>query len=80
MTQRQESSNFNPVVIDATTKEPVEKECLLEILKAHNIDTTPVDSPQIHMEDVLPTLRKAKVMLPQVFYKDLAERLGIPFH
>ncbi|MCL5876444.1 MAG: glycosyltransferase [Candidatus Bathyarchaeota archaeon] len=79
MTQRQESSTFNPVVIDATTKEPVDKESLLAILKAHDIDTTSVESTQIRLEDVLPTLRKAKVILPGTFYKDVAKRLGIPF-
>ena len=79
MTQKQQSSNYIPVIIDATTKEPVDKECLIEILKAHNIDTAPIESPQIHLEDILPTLRKAKVILPENFYKDVAQRLGIPF-
>jgi cellulose synthase/poly-beta-1,6-N-acetylglucosamine synthase-like glycosyltransferase len=67
------------VVIDSTPKKTFDKPHLLKLLKAHHIDTTTVENPQTHLEDIIPSLRKAKIDLPEAFYKDLANKISMPF-
>ncbi len=66
-------------IIDASAKEPIDKNGLLELLRAYKVNTSAVESSQISMDDVIPFLQKAKVSLPEDFYKNLASRLGMPF-
>lgn len=66
-------------VIDASTKECFNKEALLELLRLHNVKTSPVENSKIQLQDVIPALKQAKIALPEAFFKDLATRLGLPF-
>jgi cellulose synthase/poly-beta-1,6-N-acetylglucosamine synthase-like glycosyltransferase len=76
MSQKQENYTF---VIDASTKESFNKENLLELLRFHYVDTTYVESSDFDIEDVIPTLRQAKINIPEDFYEDLATKLNMPF-
>ena len=67
------------IVIDATIKEPVDKNRLLELLKTHKVNTSTVEGSESRLEDIIPTLSKAKVNLPEAFYKDLSQKLGKSF-
>lgn len=75
----QQESKFQGVVIDSTPKEPINKTRLIEILKTYGIDTSTVENSETKVEDVIPTLRKAKITLPEAFYKDLSQKLAMPF-
>lgn len=70
---------FESVVIDSSSKKPIDKEYLLNLLKFHNIDTSIVESAQIKIEDVIPYIHKAKIKLPEAFYKDLALKVNMSF-
>jgi len=76
---QQQKSGFNATIIDASTKEPVDKDSLLDLLKTHRVNTHSVENPKIRLEEVIPALRKAKVNLPEAFFRDLAKKLGMPF-
>jgi glycosyltransferase XagB len=66
-------------VIHSTTKEPVDKQALIDLLKHHKVNTAPIENPKITLADAIPTLRKAKVNLPESFYKELAQKLNMSF-
>ncbi|HSV49504.1 MAG TPA: glycosyltransferase family 2 protein, partial [Candidatus Acidoferrales bacterium] len=74
-----QEEKFQGVVIDSNPKETIDKTSLLKLLKAHHVDTTTVENPETHLEDIIPSLRKAKVNLSEAFCRDLAEKLCIPF-
>jgi hypothetical protein len=65
--------------IEALSSACIDKARLLSCLKAHHVKTEPVESPQIPAADVIPTLRKAKVNLPEQFYRAMSAELGISF-
>lgn len=67
------------IVIDATTKEPVDKTALIGLLKTYNINTKPIENQTILLGDIIPTLRKAKTVLPEEFYKELATKLCMSY-
>ena len=68
------------IVIDAqSSREPIDKNGLLRLLRAHGVNIAPVTDPQVAIGDVIPILQKAKVSLPESFYKDLALRLNMVF-
>ena len=67
------------IFIDTSTKEPIDKEGLIDLLKIHRVETSSVKSSTVSIENVIPTLRKAKVKIPESFFKDLASRLGFFF-
>jgi cellulose synthase/poly-beta-1,6-N-acetylglucosamine synthase-like glycosyltransferase len=69
----------NAVIIDASTKEPFDKNKLLDLLRAHKIEIDQCENSRVTLEEVIPTLRKAKINPSEVFFKNLALRLGIPF-
>ncbi len=67
------------IIVDASTKEPLDKGALLQLLKTHHVNTRPVEEDEISLKEVIPTLRKAKVALPEAFFKDLSKILGMDF-
>ena len=68
------------IIIDAqSSREPIDKNGLLRLLRAHGVNIAPVTDPQVAIGDVIPILQKAKVSLPESFYKDLALRLNMVF-
>jgi len=74
-----EQEKFDGVFIDTSTKEPLDKEGLLNLLQMHRVDTSSVKNSDVSIENVIPTLRKAKVKVPEAFFRDLASRLGFFF-
>jgi cellulose synthase/poly-beta-1,6-N-acetylglucosamine synthase-like glycosyltransferase len=80
MTKKQEQETFvDTALIDTSTKKPIDREGLLELLKSHHVKTAPVKNSEIPLEDIIPYLKKAKVKVPEAFYKDLASKLGLSF-
>ena len=75
----QQENTFEGVVIDATTKEPIDKDYLIKILKNHRVNTTTIEDSNTRLEDAIPALRKAKINLPETFYKDLSQKLYMPY-
>ena len=77
------------IEIDAVSSQPQEapritarisKEELVLLLKKHGVkETKIIENPGVRAEDVISTLRKAKVKVPERFFEDLAADLGLPF-
>ncbi|MGD6850608.1 MAG: glycosyltransferase family 2 protein [Candidatus Bathyarchaeia archaeon] len=67
------------IIVDASTKEPFDKDAFLRLLRTHYVNTRSVEKPEISLKEVIPTLRKAKVKLPEAFFKDLSGHLGMDF-
>ena len=58
----------------------ITKESLIKLLKKHGVtETKIVEPPETRAEYVLQTLRKAKVKVPESFFKELAAELDLPF-
>ncbi|MCW4044877.1 MAG: glycosyltransferase [Candidatus Bathyarchaeota archaeon] len=58
----------------------ISKEEIIRLLKKHGVaETKLLESPDIGAEDVVSTLRKAKVKVPEGFFADLATAFGLPF-
>jgi cellulose synthase/poly-beta-1,6-N-acetylglucosamine synthase-like glycosyltransferase len=68
-----------PIVIDSSTKEPIDKVALIGLLKAHGVKTGLVEDSEVGLEDVIPALLKSKINPPEEFYNELAEKLGMDF-
>ena len=66
-------------IIDTSTKEPIDKKGLLELLKSHRVKTTSIENSEISMEQIIPTLKKANVNVPETFFRDLASKSGLSF-
>jgi cellulose synthase/poly-beta-1,6-N-acetylglucosamine synthase-like glycosyltransferase len=66
-------------VIDTSTMEIIDKTALITLLRAHRVQTSTVDMPEVKLEDVIPSLRKAKINIPELFFKELAIKLGFTF-
>ncbi len=61
-------------------KARVDKEEIILLLKKHGVtETKIVENPETRAEDVIPMLRKAKVKVPENFFKELAADRGLPF-
>ena len=75
----QSEALINAPIIDATDKRKVDKEHIVELLKKHRVNITAIEKPDIQLEDIIPTLRKAKVHLPESFFRDLTSDLGMCF-
>lgn len=69
----------NAAIIDTSTKEPIGKKELLTLLKAHRVKTDQIENSQITVEDIIPTLRKGKIKIPEPFFRDLASKSGLSF-
>jgi hypothetical protein len=74
----QQQNSFREAVIDATPNEPLDKNRLLNLLKAHHVEIKTVQQ-DTKLEDIIPTLTRAKNRIPEAFYKELASRLGMGF-
>lgn len=79
MPQLSEKKVFTEALIDTSTKKSIDKAMLLELLKSHNVETESVEDPETSMEEVISTLIKAKVNLPEAFFEALACETGFPF-
>jgi glycosyltransferase XagB len=66
-------------IIDTSTKEPIDKKSLLKLLKSHRVKTTYIENSEISIEEIIPTLKKAKVNIPETFFRDLAAQSGLSF-
>lgn len=56
-----------------------DKELVLNLLKKHKVNTRVVEKQDIQVKDIIPTLRSAKINVPEAFFKDLSETLNMPF-
>ncbi len=66
-------------IIDTSTKEPIDKKSLLKLLKSHHVKTTSIENSEISIEQIIPTLKKAKVNIPETFFRDLASQSGLSY-
>jgi cellulose synthase/poly-beta-1,6-N-acetylglucosamine synthase-like glycosyltransferase len=58
----------------------ISKEEIIRLLKKHGVtETKIVENPEIKAEDVISTLRKAKVKVPDRFFEELAAAFGLSF-
>jgi len=58
----------------------ISKEEIILLLKKHGVtETKIVENPEIGAEDVIPTLRKAKVKVPDRLFGDLAVVFSLSF-
>jgi len=76
------------IIIDATVGKYLEnldtakisKNQVILLLKKHGVkDTETLEAPDVKKEDIISTLRKAKVKVPEAFFKHLAAELELPF-
>jgi glycosyltransferase XagB len=70
--------------VDPACQEPLNanigKQQLIDLLKKNGVEETKVlETPEVRVEDVILTLRKAKVKVPEAFFQDLANTVGLPF-
>ncbi len=77
MIKQQEQKTFDGAIIDSSTKEPICREDLLDLLKLHHVKTLSVENSKTSLEDIIPTLRKSKIKIPEAFFKVLASKLGL---
>jgi cellulose synthase/poly-beta-1,6-N-acetylglucosamine synthase-like glycosyltransferase len=63
----------------SATDEKILKERMLELLKLHQVNVEIVGSPEVLLEEIIPTLKKLKVNVPEDFFRDLALELQMPF-
>ena len=75
----QQQKTFQGILTDSTPTQPLDKQTLIKILKNHHIDTTTIENPQTRLEDIIPTLRKAKINLPENFYREISKKLTMSF-
>ena len=59
-------------IIDTSTQKTIDKESLISILKSCHVKTKSVTSSDVSIEEIIPTLRKSKVNIPEKFFKVLA--------
>ncbi len=58
----------------------VSKQQLITLLKKNGVEETQIlESPEVRVEDMLLTLRKAKVNVPEAFFQELAREVELPF-
>ena len=69
----------NAVIIDTSTKKPFDKKDLLDLLKDNKTKIGQCENSEVSIENIIPNLRKAKINLSDVFFKNLALKLGMPF-
>ena len=80
MTQQyNDEDNANIVIIEAQTKNPFDKDALINLLKEHKVKTASAESADVTLQDVLPTLNKTKTTLPESFFEDFASKIGVPY-
>lgn len=67
------------IIVDASLKKPIDKEQLLKLLQSHGVKTDSINNLKTAVEDVIPSLRRAKINVPEAFFKDLASKLELTF-
>jgi glycosyltransferase XagB len=77
MTEQQQNA-FQGAVIDAAPNEPLDKNKLLDLLKKHRVETKTIQQAA-KIEDIIPSLSRVKINIPESFYKELASKLRIDF-
>jgi glycosyltransferase XagB len=69
-----------PTKPETSFSTPSSKERLIDLLKKHGIkDTEIIENSEVKLDDVIPTLRKTKVTMPEAFFEDLAAEFKLPF-
>jgi cellulose synthase/poly-beta-1,6-N-acetylglucosamine synthase-like glycosyltransferase len=76
---KQQTSTVQGVIIDSTIQTPIDKKALIRLLKRYRIETSAIEKPDTKIEDVIPTLIKAKIDLPEEFYKEIALKFSMVF-
>jgi cellulose synthase/poly-beta-1,6-N-acetylglucosamine synthase-like glycosyltransferase len=80
MTTRYDQQYTEPIIIDSTPKKPLTKENVIAILKYHHVvKTASVEKSEVTLENIIPTLKRAKVNLPESFFKDVADESNLTF-
>ncbi len=81
-----ESRTIEPIIIDASpsvqTTKPANftRERVIALLKQTGLqDTQIIDDPAIKTADILPTLRKAKIQIPEAFFQELALEMNLSY-
>ncbi len=67
------------IIIDASLKKPIDKEQLLKLLQSHGVKADAINNHKTAVQDVIPSLRRAKINIPEAFFKDLASKLELNF-
>jgi hypothetical protein len=62
-------------IIDALPQQKYGKRQLLKLLKSYRVDLSPVKDTKVPLEEVISTLRKAKIHVPEPVFKALAVKL-----
>ena len=58
----------------------ISKQQVIDLLKKNGVKETEIlETSEVKAENIIPTLRKAKVNVPEAFFKALAAELGLPF-
>jgi cellulose synthase/poly-beta-1,6-N-acetylglucosamine synthase-like glycosyltransferase len=55
------------------------KKDVIQLLKDYRVTTNQIETSQITVEEIIPTLRKGKTKIPEAFFYDLASKTGLPF-
>jgi cellulose synthase/poly-beta-1,6-N-acetylglucosamine synthase-like glycosyltransferase len=66
-------------IIDTSTQKALDKKCLIGILKSCHVQTKSVASSDVSVEEIIPTLRKSKINVPEKFFKVLAFETSFSF-
>jgi hypothetical protein len=69
----------NAAIIDTSIKEQIDKNSLLSLLQSHRVNTASIENVEMSVEEIIPALRKAKVKIPETFFRDLASQAGLSF-
>ena len=56
-----------------------DKKSILELLRRHQVDVHTVERPEVLAQEIIPALKKARVHMPEAFFRDLASELQMPF-
>ncbi|MEI6292962.1 MAG: hypothetical protein WCP36_04735, partial [Methanomicrobiales archaeon] len=58
----------------------ITKEEIIALLKKYNVpEISLLESQEITESGVIPAIYRYKIIVPEQFYKDLADRLGLPY-
>ncbi len=64
---------------DNTSTVQVDKDYLVELLRKHHVKTATIEGQETKLENVISDLRKAKINIPDGFFRDLASKLGLNY-
>jgi glycosyltransferase XagB len=74
-----ELETANDIIIDNFNKESLGKREIISLLNAHRVKTSLLESAEITVGNIIPTLRKAKITIPETFFEELGVKLGLSF-